>query len=479
MLANSRVLSPEPVTSLAEYRHKGGKRGFDAALEAGPEATLAVVDASGLLGRGGAGFPTGTKWRTVAAHLAEGAPPTVVVNAAEGEPGTFKDRAILRADPYRVLEGALIAATVVGADTIVVATKKRFTTEISRLRAAVEEIASARWSPITIDIVQGPAEYLYGEETALLEVIAGRHPFPRVAPPWRRGIDDDASVPADAPMAAPGGASAVAPVLVNNVETLANVALIVANGPEWFRDVGPAESPGTIVCTVTGATKNQGVVEVAMGTPLGSVIEAVGEGARQGSVTAVMPGVSNAALGPEHIDTPLTYAAMQGAGSGLGTGGFIVFDETIDPVGVALGASRFLAVESCGQCTPCKQDGLAIARALAHLGQDVDASDELNEVAVSLSRIEDGARCSLAAQHRLVVSSLVDLFPEAFANSGGTDGHEPYPFVELLDLIEDADGTVRAVYDEDHRRKQPDWTFDEEDSGRAPADRLDQSRALT
>ena len=158
---------------------------------------IAEVEASGLRGRGGAGFPTGTKWRTVAAYGSSVLATTVVVNAAEGEPGTFKDRAILRANPYAVLEGALIAAHAVGANEIVFATKARFVEELRRVRSAVDELTNAGWTKdVTISIVEGPAEYLYGEETALLEVIDGRPPFPRIAPPYRRGVvevltDDD------------------------------------------------------------------------------------------------------------------------------------------------------------------------------------------------------------------------------------------------------------------------------------------------
>src|SRR4051794_6789705 len=154
-----------------------------------PDDVIEVVDASGLRGRGGAGFPTGRKWRTVRENLSSTWPATVVVNGAEGEPGTFKDRTILRCNPYHVLEGALIAAHVVGAARVVVALKRAFSTEVARMRAAIGELTTAGWAgPIQLVVFEGPDAYLYGEETALLESLNGRMPFPRIAPPYRRGV---------------------------------------------------------------------------------------------------------------------------------------------------------------------------------------------------------------------------------------------------------------------------------------------------
>ena len=161
------------------------------ATKLGPAATIEELEASGLRGRGGAGFPTGTKWRTVAANASPTLAATVVVNGAEGEPGSFKDRELLARNPYRVLEGALIAADTVGADRVIVAVKSTFAAEIARLRQAIAELAAAGWADgVAIDVVAGPDEYLFGEETALLEVVDGRPPFPRVAPPFRHGADE-------------------------------------------------------------------------------------------------------------------------------------------------------------------------------------------------------------------------------------------------------------------------------------------------
>ncbi len=173
----SRVLDPRPVESLNDYVAAGGGAGLDAALKLGPVGTIDELDAAGLRGRGGAGFPTGTKWRTVADLAA-----TVIVNGAEGEPGSFKDRTLLVRNPYRVLEGALIAARTVGADRIVVAVKRSFAEQIARLRPAIDDVRERGWADgIELEIVAGPSEYLFGEETALLEVTDGRPPFPRAS----------------------------------------------------------------------------------------------------------------------------------------------------------------------------------------------------------------------------------------------------------------------------------------------------------
>ncbi|HWH35496.1 MAG TPA: NADH-ubiquinone oxidoreductase-F iron-sulfur binding region domain-containing protein [Acidimicrobiales bacterium] len=471
-----RILDPEPVATLADHRAAGGGRGLDAARRLGPIGIIDHVEAAGLRGRGGAGFSTGRKWRTVAESLSASVPPTVVVNAAEGEPGTFKDRAIIRANPYKVLEGALVAATAIGADRVVLAMKASFATEVARMEAAIAEVTGAGWTEgVELAVVQGPSHYLYGEETALLEVLAGRQPFPRIAPPFRHGIEEiggDTVSAAEVTMASEANPTPAPPTLVNNAETLANVPGILAEGPDWYRSVGTPESPGTIVCTITGRTQRHGVGEFPMGTPLRSVIDELGGGALPGArVVAAMSGVANPVLPEDALDTPLTYEDMQAAGAGLGAAGFIVFDDRSDLVAVAAGVSRFLAVESCGQCTPCKQDGRAIAESLDLLRSSRAGDHDLAVVQDKLSTVADGARCYLGIQHQQVVGSVLALFGEqARAHAtGALAGAEPELIAPIVDLVEG-----RALLDEDHRTKQPDWTHDEVDSGQAPADRIDQ-----
>jgi NADH:ubiquinone oxidoreductase subunit F (NADH-binding) len=473
MAIMTRVLDPEPVPSLDAYTGAGGGQGLEAARKLGPSATIEEIEASGLRGRGGAGFPTGRKWAAVTANRAPGLRPSVVVNASEGEPGSFKDRMLLRRNPYRIIEGAIIAAEAVDAERVVFALKASFGPELERLRRALDEIQTAGWTELTLLVVEGPAEYLFGEETALLEVVDGREPFPRIAPPYRHGIDDVGSDPVSAAgsvMSNAGGQSAAAPALVNNAETMANVPGILAQGAAWFREVGTADSPGTIVCTVSGGGRRAGVAEFAMGTPLAEVIETIG-GPGGPPVKAVLSGVANPFLPGDRLDTPVTYEDMQAAGTGLGAAGFLVFSDGDDLAAVAAGVARFLAVESCGQCTPCKQDGLAIADILTRVVCGEARPGDADELPSRVTTVGDEARCALAGQQQRVIGSLLSLFPDAVQDHL-EDSAVPDDPVLIASLV-DIDGG-RAVLDEGHRRKQPDWTFGETYSGQAPADRLDQ-----
>jgi len=480
-----RVLYPHPIADLDEYLARGGGQGLEAAGKVEPLTVIAELEASGLRGRGGAGFPTGTKWRTVAENRSAVTATTVVVNGAEGEPGTFKDRTLLRNDPYQVIEGALIAALAVGADQVIFGLKESFSREVTRLRAALDEVAAAGWAPgVAVEIFEGPDEYLYGEETALLETIDGRYPFPRIAPPFRRGVREVAAGPdataesglsGQVEMAGPGGNEDPPPTLVDNVETLANVPRIIARGAAWFRTEGTEKSPGTIVCTVTGSTRRHGVAEVQMGTPLREVIETIGGGPRPGRrIKAVLPGVAQGLVPEALLDTPVTYEDLAAIGSGLGSAGFIVFDDGDDLAAVAAGVSRFLAVESCGQCTPCKQDGLQLSGLMDKLCRSEAAESDLAAVRHRLSTVADGARCYLATQHQNVLANLLEHFPDDIEAhlSGAAGPVEPALVAELLDIVEDG-----AVWDERHRQKQPDWTYDAEYSGQAPADRLGEHRS--
>src|SRR5207248_4896097 len=411
---------------------------------------------------------------------------TVVVNGDEGEPGTFKDRTIMRLDPYAVVEGALIAARAVGARSVIFGLKRTFVPEVSRMRAAIAEMQRAGWADgIDLTVFEGPEEYLYGEETALLETLDGRYPFPRIAPPFRRGITevvehaDDvgtgSGLSAHVDMAVPGGSTGAPPTLVDNVETMANVPRIVSRGADWFRTEGTEASPGTIVCTITGSTRRAGVGEVLMGTPLRELIDLVGGGARRGRrIKAVMPGVSSAVI-PEHLlDTPVSYEALAEIGSGLGAGGFIVFDDTDDLAAVAAGVSRFLAIESCGQCTPCKRDGLALADLLAGVSRSDAPAHKLVQIRDLVNTVSEGARCYLGLQHEAVVGSIVTGFGEELQAhlDGSAPPVEPALITELVSIEGD-----EAVFNERHVQKQPDWTYDAEDSGKWPAERFDEHRA--
>jgi NADH-quinone oxidoreductase subunit F len=450
----SRILDLEPVSSFDDYLGRGGGRGLAAAADLGPSPVVELVATSGLRGRGGAGFPTGVKWRTVAAGASAG-PATVVVNAAEGEPGTFKDRTLIRRNPYRILEGALVAAYAMAAPRVVVVTKASFTTEVARFEAAIAEFAAANVATdVSIELVGGPDSYLFGEETALLEVVDGRQPFPRVAPPYRQGLDPNPE----------------ARVLVDNVETLANVPGIVAEGAGWFRSVGTARSPGTIVCTVSGDALRHGVAEFEMGTPLREVIETIGHGPLEDRHwIAAVSGTANAIITADQFDTPMCYEAMAERGSGLGTGGLIMFDDSRDLIDVGHAVAHFLAVESCGQCEPCKLDGQAIAVSLGELVTGRADASTIDELRRRVGTVARGARCALARQQEAVIGDLLIRCAdqlEVHAEAVPVDA-DPVPIAPIVDLVDE-----RFVLDDTFPSKQPDWSHDEVDSGKFPVDRL-------
>jgi NADH:ubiquinone oxidoreductase subunit F (NADH-binding) len=456
------LLDGDPVASLDEHRARGGGRAFDAATQVEPEVLVELIRASGLRGRGGGGFLTGAKWAGIRA--AGPGRRFVVANAAEGEPGTFKDRALLRHDPYRVLEGLAIAGWAVGAEAAFIATKASYAVEADRLARAIAEIEAAGFfADLRITLVLGPDEYLFGEEKALLEVIEGNDPLPRVLPPYEHGLfatDVQTGWQAvDAPSGAGQGAGRGQPnpTLINNVETLAHVPRIVLEGAAWFRSMGTAESPGTTIATVVGDVQSAWVGEIELGTPLSDVLAMAG-GPRPGrSVQAVFSGVANAVISAAQLDAPVSYEGMAAIGSGIGSAGFVVYDDTACMVDVARTLSRFLYVESCGQCRSCKFGSGEITRHLDAIAAGDGTDQDIEVIGARLLSVTDQTRCYLAAEEQILVSSLLRAFPEEFAlHLEGRCSHEPRPIV-VPKLVELADGV--ATYDPRQARKQPDWTY--------------------
>ena len=454
------LLPDEPVTSLDEYRAVGGGRGLDAGDRLGRDGIVDELAAAGLRGRGGGGFPTGRKWASI--RQATGTHHYAVCNAAEGEPATFKDRLLIRRNPYQVVEGLVIASWVVGAEEAFIGLKASFVAEHDALRRAIDEMADAGLTAeIGITIVPGPDEYLFGEEKALLEVIEGKPPLPRLLPPFEHGLFATApqmgweSVVNERGHA---GRHESNPTLVNNVETLANVPHVLARGADWFRSQGTADTPGNLVVTVVGDVVRPGVAEVEAGTPLSAAVDAIGGGPHPGRrIKAVFSGVANAVVTAERLDTALSYDAFAAIGSGLGAAGFAVYDDTACMVEVARLFSRFLSVESCGQCQPCKLGSGAITEALTRLEAGVGGESEVTAIGSWLERVTDGARCYLATEERVVVASILSAFPDEFVEHYGTE-RCPRPRQIMLPKIVDLDPDL--VLDERAYRKQPDWTYD-------------------
>lgn len=464
------VLPPAPV---ADYERHLTMRKVDALAvlgTIGADGGAQAVDAAGLRGRGGAWFPTARKWATTVDHASDTLPSTLVVNAAEGEPGSFKDRQLLRADPYSVLEGAVIAAQVIGADTVVVAAKERFVPELRRIRGAIEEMRE-RWSDQLPEftVVEGPNRYLFGEESGLLEAVDGRPPFPRISPPWRQGAHDldESGRPGATPLATPDRETVPAPALVQNVETLARVAQIVRDADDTAD--GPADrGSGSFLATFTGAIDRHAVVELPIGITLDEAIDAVGR--PLGPPLAALNGVSHPIVPAAFFDRPLMPPGEGDHTIPIGPGAFRVFGWDADPVAIAAGAAGFLATESCGQCTPCKSDGLEIYDLLVQLSEDRAPADALDTIGTRAATVTDGARCGLAQQQADVVDALLAHFPDAVSghSTNRRPGRGPVLVAPLRDL---RDG--RALIDNDHARVQPDWTTDEIWTGQYPATAVD------
>ena len=428
-------------------------------MELGPLGVLEELRASGLRGRGGGGFPTGAKWTGV--RNEPGRRRFVVCNGAEGEPATFKDRTILRTNPYAVVEGLIVAAHTIGAEGAYIAVKASFTQEIDALTRAITEMQSAGLcTDCTISIVHGPDEYLFGEEKALLEVVEGNAPLPRLLPPYQHGLFASAPQTGWAATTVDDRARGIQesnPTLVNNVETLAHVPGILTNGAAWFREHGTAESPGTIVCTFVGDVARAAVGEVAMGTTLREAMEEIANGPLGGSFKAAFSGVANPVVTADLLDTPLAYETFAAAGTGLGAAGFFVLDEEACMVEAVRQISRFLYVESCGQCPPCKRGSGEITDRLRDIEAAAGSDRHIDDLRYWLDRVTDGNRCYLAVEERETVASVLRAFPEEFADhiaSGRCPRPKPIPLPKVVDI---RDGV--AVYDESHYRKQPDWTY--------------------
>ena len=457
----SVLLDGDPVGSLDEHRARGGGQALAAARQLDPAVVIDEITASGLRGRGGAGFPTGRKWAGV--RGGGSGRRFAVCNAAEGEPGTFKDRALLRHDPYKVLEGLAISAHAVGAEAAYIATKASYGREADRLARAIDELAQdPLFGTLPITLVLGPDEYLFGEEKALLEVIEGNDPLPRLLPPYEHGLfatDIQTGWQAvDAPAGATGRGQAN-PTLVNNVETLAHVPRILREGAAWFRTLGTPESPGTTIATVVGDVQRPFVAEVELGTSLASLIEQAGGPLAGRTLQAAFSGVANGVITADHFDTPLSYEGLAAIGSGLGSSGFVFYDDTACMVQVAQVLSRFLYVESCGQCRSCKFGCGDITRSLEVLLSGEGTEREVEVIGARLRSVTDQTRCFLAAEEQALVSSILREYADEFALHLEGRCSVPERQIVVPKLVDLADGV--ATFDERQARKQPDWTYAE------------------
>jgi bidirectional [NiFe] hydrogenase diaphorase subunit len=368
VLANSGEIDPERIESYIEAE---GYRGLHAVLrEMTPQDVVESMIKSGLRGRGGAGYPTGLKWATVA--KTPGAQKFVVCNGDEGDPGAFMDRSVLESDPHSVLEGMAIAGYAVGANQGFIYVRAEYPLAIKRLQIAIKQakqlglLGSGIFeSPFnfTVDIRIGAGAYVCGEETALIASIEGKRGTPRPRPPY----------PAESGLWQ-------SPTLINNVETFANIAPIIRRGAEWFASIGTGKSKGTKVFALAGKIVNTGLIEVPMGTPLRQIVEEMGGGAPGGAkIKAVQTGGPSGGCIPAHeLDTPVDYESLTRLGSIMGSGGMIVMDESTRMPEVARYFMEFCMDESCGKCIPCRAGTVQMHRLLDKIvRREADAGDLL------------------------------------------------------------------------------------------------------
>lgn len=442
------VLPGAPVADLSDYVAAGGGRGLTRALDLEPRAVAEEVLASGLRGRGGAGFPTGRKWASVVDAAADGSPVYLVCNGAEGEPGTYKDRVLMARNPYQLLEGVCIGLHATSAERAFIGVKENFPREVRRLIEARDAMSDAGWTGAErVRVVPGPDEYLFGEESAMLEVIEHKLPMPRILPPYQLGLF--------ATMQSPN------PTVVNNVETFSHVAHILAHGPDWFRREGTEEAPGTMVFTVIGDVESPGVYELPMGTPLRTLLCDIA-GADATGIKAIYSGTSNTVITPDLLDLPMDFDSFGDVGTGLGSGGFVVYGARRDIVQVTATLARFLAIESCGQCLACKLGTAEIFERLDRLVRGEGTGADIEEIRKRCVTVTDANRCYLPVGAQLLIGSTLDTFADEFQARVGSPS-PPDVAVDVPKIVDIDDETGEVRLDGDYRRKQSDWSY-------APAD---------
>jgi len=329
---------------LGHYLAKDGYQGLRKALGMSPDAVIDEITRSGIRGRGGAGFPTGKKWRV--ARDAQGDPKYMICNADEGDPGAFMNRSLIEGDPHAVLEGLLIAAYAIGASSGYVYIRAEYPLAIRRLRNAMaqmrevgllgREILGSTFS-FDLHVKEGAGAFVCGEETALIHSIEGKRGMPRVRPPF----------PATSGLHG-------RPTVINNVETLGTIAQIVRHGADWYRQFGVPNNHGTKTFCIVGKAKRTGMIEVPLGTTLRDIIFEIGGGADRPFKGVQTGGPSGGCLSKDYLETPVEYESLAAAGSIMGSGGLIVMDEDTCMVDIARYFMGFCAAESCGKCTPCR-----------------------------------------------------------------------------------------------------------------------------
>ena len=385
-------------------------RGYEALAkvieENNPDNVIETIEKSGLRGRGGGGFPTGRKWKFTAAN--RGGKSYIVCNGDEGDPGAFMDRSVMEGDPHKLLEGMAIAAFAIGADEGYIYVRAEYPLAIKRLRKAIKDaeernflgknIMGSNFS-LDIHIKEGAGAFVCGEETALIASIEGERGMPRPKPPFpaNKGLFGR-------------------PTLINNVETLANVPVIILKGADWFSQMGTATSKGTKTFALTGDVNNTGLIEVPMGTTLREIIFDIGGGMRDGKKFKAVQigGPSGGCLTEEHLDIPMDYDNLIKAGAMVGSGGLVVMSDKTCIVEVARFFMNFTQHESCGKCVPCREGTKNLLKILEKIVAGKGEMKDLDELEELAKVVKDGSLCGLGKTAPNPVLSTLKYFKDEY-----------------------------------------------------------------
>jgi len=404
ILKNCGVTDPE---SIEGYKTKGGYGALSKVITKMTSAkVIEEVKNSKLLGRGGAAFPTGLKWEFT--FRTQEKPKYIICNADEGEPGTFKDRLLLEGDPFRIIEAMTIAGYAVGAEYGYIYIRGEYEISIRRIKIAINKaretnllgknILGSNFS-FNIKIREGAGAYICGDETALMESIEGKRGIPRLKPPYP-----------------PTSGLYGKPTVINNVETLANIPDIILNGANWYNKIGLAESTGTKVLTLLGDVKNQGAVEVPLGTNLKEIIYNIGGGIKEDKKLKMVQlgGPSGSTLTANMIDIALDYKILAQAGLTLGSGVVLVFNEDRRIVDAVRSMIYFFQHESCGKCTPCREGTKYIYEILDKITLGEGKVGDLNTLKLLGENMKDTSFCPLGQSAPNSLLNTLKLFPEEY-----------------------------------------------------------------
>jgi len=397
-----------PSWDIDAYIRQGGYLAWQKCVkELQREDIVGELKRSGLRGRGGAGFPTGIKWDKVLNHRT--AERYFVCNAGEHEPGTFKDRYLLKHAPHQLLEGCLIAGYTVKAKASFIYVNHEYEEEQANLKKAIEQARAKGFLgknvlgtgvDLDIELFSGQGSYVAGEETAMLESMQGRPAMPRQKPPF---------YPTDFGLYGK-------PTLVNNVETLCNIPRILQNGAGWFAQVGTEKCPGTMLFSLSGAVTKPGIYEMPLGTPLRRLIEEFGGGVPDGrKVKAVFPGGPSFSMVPaDQLDLPMDFDSLKKAGTGLGSAGVIVVDDATCMVAQTLKFSEFFRNESCGQCPSCRMGTINLATLMTKIETGEGTQKDLDSLMQLCGFVKGTGYCTLVTGAAVLVQSSLRLFRREF-----------------------------------------------------------------